>query len=335
MSAAELDDLLGRGASVNIYMFHGGTNFGFTNGANHKGRYLPITTSYDYDAPLAEDGSPTDKYEALRAVLGRYASLPAETPEHRPPAPAFPVVLERRVELREVVPELGSVREWDHVPTVDEAGHWSGLMLYSAQVRAEDAVVSFAEVRDGAIVTLDGEPVGALHRTTGDRTVNLPHRAGTLDVLVENQGRVDYGPRIGEAKGLVGPARTLVREITDWRTVALDLDTLSDQVVAELRAAERGDAHTPVRGLTFSYATFDTAGGTDHFLRMDGWSRGLVWVNNFLLGRYSSAGPTSALYVPAPLVRDRGNEIVILELLGAAAATVDFVSSPELGHIDE
>ena len=53
-SAAELDALLAAGGSVNVYMFHGGTNFGLTNGANDKGRYAPITTSYDYDAPLDE-----------------------------------------------------------------------------------------------------------------------------------------------------------------------------------------------------------------------------------------------------------------------------------------
>jgi beta-galactosidase len=71
-SAAELDALLAAGASVNIYMFHGGTNFGFTNGANDKGIYEPTITSYDYDAPLSEDGFPTDKYFAFRDVIAKH-----------------------------------------------------------------------------------------------------------------------------------------------------------------------------------------------------------------------------------------------------------------------
>jgi hypothetical protein len=72
-SAQALDALLAAGASVNIYMFHGGTNFGLTSGANDKGTYQAITTSYDYDAPLDEAGQPTEKYRAYREVLSRYA----------------------------------------------------------------------------------------------------------------------------------------------------------------------------------------------------------------------------------------------------------------------
>jgi hypothetical protein len=38
-------------------MWHGGTNFGFTAGANTQGAapfYASDVTSYDYDAPLSE-----------------------------------------------------------------------------------------------------------------------------------------------------------------------------------------------------------------------------------------------------------------------------------------
>lgn len=42
--------------SINLYMFHGGTNFGFMNGCSHGTIDLPQITSYDYDAPLDEQG---------------------------------------------------------------------------------------------------------------------------------------------------------------------------------------------------------------------------------------------------------------------------------------
>ena len=58
-----LEMIINRGASVNFYMFHGGTNFGFTSGAItlERGYYTADVTSYDYDCPITEDGRPNTK----------------------------------------------------------------------------------------------------------------------------------------------------------------------------------------------------------------------------------------------------------------------------------
>jgi beta-galactosidase len=333
-NAVDLDELLASGASVNLYMFHGGTNFGFTNGANDKGTYLPITTSYDYDAPLSEHGAPTPKYAAMRDVITRHAPVPDEIPGPSPVAPHFDVRLDRRIMLWDALPALGEWKDWDHLPTTDELGQWSGLTLYRTDVRADDGVLSFDEVRDRAIVHLDNEPVGVLARTEKATVVALPHRAGTLDVLLEDQGRVDYGPRLGEAKGLIGPARTATRELTAWQTLGLRLRTI-DELLERLRltpATAGPDA--PIAGPVFCHGSFATTAGADHFLRTDGWGKGLAWVNGFLLGRYWSAGPTRTLYVPGPLVRAEGNELVLLELHGTASDTVAFAPGPDLGHTE-
>ncbi|NKY09385.1 glycoside hydrolase family 35 protein [Cellulomonas hominis] len=330
-NARDLDDLLAMGASVNVYMFHGGTNFGFTNGANDKGTYAPITTSYDYDAPLAEHGAPTAKYHAMREVIARYAPVPDEVPADPPPAPEAAVGLDRRVPFAAAAELLGVAKGWDHLPTTDELEHWSGFTLYRTRVTAEDRVITFGEVRDRAVVALDGDPVGVLSRAEGTRTLALPARAGELTVLLEDQGRVNYGPRIGEPKGLVGGARTAVREVTAWETVALRLDAVDGALADLLAAAPATPVDEPVAGPAFVAGTFATAAGADHFLRLDGWSKGLVWVNGFLLGRYWSAGPTRTLYVPGPLLRAEGNEIVLLELHAAAGARVAFVAGPDLG----
>ena len=106
-NARDLDELLASGASVNLYLFHGGTNFGFTNGANDKGTYLPITTSYDYDAPLSEAGAPTPKYHAMRAVIAGHAPVPDALPAEAQPAPTLAVDLDQHLTLWDALPHLG------------------------------------------------------------------------------------------------------------------------------------------------------------------------------------------------------------------------------------
>lgn len=328
----DLDDLLAAGASVNLYMFHGGTNVGFTNGANDKGTYHPITTTYDYDAPLAEHGAPTSKYHALRDVIARYAAVPDEVPEATPPAPAFEVDLAQHLCLWDALPDLGDAARYDHVPTADELGQWSGFTLYRTSITPDDGVLAVAEVRDRALVFLDREPVGVLSRTEHACTVSLPRRTGVLEVLVEDQGRVNYGPRLGESKGLIGPVRTAARELAAWWATPLALAEIGPGLAARLRNAPVAPVG-PVAGPCFRRAVVTTTPGADHFLRTDGWGRGLAWYNGVLLGRYSSTGPTRTLYVPGPLVTGQ-DELVLLELHGAASAAVSFADGPDLGVTD-
>ena len=329
-TAQDLDDLLGAGASVNLYMFHGGTNLGLTNGANDKGTYLPITTSYDYDAPLSEHGAATEKFHALRAVIAKHAPVPDELPADPEPAPELDVVLDRRVPLADVMDLVGgpSAATSGEPPTMDDLRQWSGFALYRTQVTADDAVLVVEEVRDRALVALDGDPVGVLDRTTHAWSLPLPRRSGALTLLVEDRGRVNYGARIGEPKGLVGPVRTATRELTGWEAVPLRLDAAPTRLTDDVWQ-EAVDA--PLAGPSFHRGTFDSVAGADHLLRLDGWTRGLVWVNGELLGRYSGQGPTGTSYVPGPLVRAEGNELVVLELHGAAAPRARFVAAPDLG----
>ncbi|BDZ42180.1 beta-galactosidase [Paraoerskovia sediminicola] len=337
LNVDDLDDLLASGASVNLYMFHGGTNFGFSNGANDKGVYVPIVTSYDYDAPLSESGDPTAKYMAMRDVIGRYAPVPDEVPPPRAQAPTLAVRLDHALAWCQARPLLGTTSSHDHLPTTGEIGQWSGFTSYRTQITADDDAVAL-EVRDRAVALLDGQPVGTLSRSEHGGTLALPHRAGTLELIVENQGGVSYGSRLGETKGLLAPARTATRVLDAWNVTALRLEDLPEDFTERLRATtpeSTCDENRPVAGPSFRLGTFDTTAGADHFLRLDGWTKGLVWVNGFLLGRYWSAGPTKTLYVPGPLLRSNGNELIILELHGAAAATANFVAAPDLGHTEQ
>ncbi|MFJ6455581.1 beta-galactosidase family protein [Paenarthrobacter sp. NPDC091669] len=324
-SAAELDALLTAGASVNIYMFHGGTNFGFSNGANDKGIYEPTITSYDYDAPLSEDGHPTAKYFAFRDVIAKHFPVPAEVPAPRVPVPASVVAVSSTAPVLTAV-STSLVR--GTVPPVEVTGHYRGFYLYEASLPG-GGVLSFTEVRDRAQFFLDGVPVGVLSRELGERSIVIPG-GGRLQILLEDQGRVNYGQRIGEAKGLMGPALLNGVEVVDWEVGAVDLGSL-EAFRASAVALPRGAASAGVAGPSVSFATFDAAGPGDRFLRLEGWTKGVVFVNGFNLGRYWSRGPQRTLYVPGPLIREGANELAILELHGSATREVGFAVGPDLG----
>jgi beta-galactosidase len=197
-------------------------------------------------------------------------------------------------------------------------------------------VLELGEVRDRAIVRLNGVTLGVLARDHHDRRIALPAGArGTLDILVEDQGRVDYGPRIGEPKGLIGPACLNGEQLRRWTVLPLPLDDLAAVTGAlEATAASvTGPLAGALAGPAFGYATFDVDPGADLYLDTRDWGKGAVWVNGFNLGRYWSRGPQHTLIVPAPILRPTGNTLVVLEL-HAAAATATFVASPDLGHTD-
>lgn len=326
-AAAELDALLAAGASVNIYMLHGGTNFGATNGANDKGRYLPIVTSYDYDAPLDESGHPTAKYEAFREVIARYAPVPDEAPEPRPEAPEFSVPL---TAVGDWLPEPNpDARPSENPPTFEDLGHLGPLVRCDAPLPPQafsgpGAVLDLGDVRDLAWVAVDGVTVGRVSRTLHERRLTIP-RGERLTVLVEEQGRVNYGPRLGEPKGLLGPVTLSGLPVTDWVATPVDLactaaaqppaptdhgatPTSTDRVATELVDASGRER---LRG------TFALDHPADLFLDTEGWGKGYAFVNGFFLGRYWSSGPQRTLYVPGPVTRAGDNRLVVLELQSA------------------
>ncbi|OZB79800.1 MAG: beta-galactosidase, partial [Microbacterium sp. 14-71-5] len=325
-SAAELEAILAAGASVNIYMVHGGTNFGYSAGANDKGFYRPIATSYDYDAPIAEDGTPTEKYWAFREVIAAHAPVPDDRPAPRAPARVLEAPLLRVVALADA--ELERWSEHDTAPVATAFGSPRGYSRYAVHV-PHGGVLTVGEVRDRAHVTLDGLPVGILDREAHDRVLALPS-GGELSILVEHLGGVNYGSRIGEAKGLIGPVRLDGEELRGWRAAPLELtaDEIRDALDTRGIALSAG---APVGGPVLLGGRFEADPTGDLHLDVRGWGAGAVWINGFALGRYWARGPQETLYVPAPVLRDDGNELLVLELRGAERPTARFVAEPRLG----
>ncbi|MFE4260606.1 beta-galactosidase family protein [Streptomyces sp. NPDC056883] len=335
-AAADLDRLLAAGASVNIYMFHGGTNFGFTNGANDKGTYRPTVTSYDYDALLDEAGDPTAKYTAFREVLAKYGPVP----EGPVPAPGAKldhgtIELTHSAPLLECADLLGGPVEGDRPLTMEQLGQDFGFVLYETRLAAHGpAVLSVQDVRDRAQVFVDGQPVGVLERENHEHALafTVPRPGARLSVLVENQGRVNYGPGIHDRKGLLGRVLVNGRAPERWTSRALPLDDPADLAAVPFGAF---DPMAPPVGPAFHRGYTDIEEPADGFLALPGWTKGSVWINGFALGRYWSRGAQATLYVPAPVLRAGRNEITVLELHASATRTVELRDRPDLGRTED
>ncbi|WP_406223004.1 beta-galactosidase [Streptomyces canus] len=327
-AAADLDRLLTAGASVNIYMFHGGTNFGFTNGANHKHAYEPTVTSYDYDAPLTESGDPGPKYRAFREVIARHTATPDEpAPSPAPKLPLTDVDLDHRAPLLPYVRGLSSTSTEAPV-TMNELGVHTGYALYRTTLPGSgDGLLHFpGGVGDRAQVFVDGASVGVLERERHDETlsVRVPHAGAVLEVLVENMGGVNYGPRIGAPKGLLGPVSFQGAELRGWECRAVPLDHLA--------AVPFGPSGATTDAVpAFHRGTFEVDAPADTFLALPGWTKGQAWVNGFHLGRYWNRGPQHTLYVPAPVLRPGTNELVLLELHATTGTRAQLTDTPDLG----
>ncbi|MEU1169525.1 glycoside hydrolase family 35 protein [Streptomyces microflavus] len=333
-AAEALREILECGASVNIYMAHGGTNFAGWAGANRggpvqDGEFQPTVTSYDYDAPVDEYGRATEKFHLFRKVLQEYAQgpLPALPPEPAGLAVPVRVELDGWAGLDGVLEALGDPEgpESGVAPTFEELGVGRGLVRYRVAVPGPRIPypLTAAGLRDRAVVYVDGVRAGVLT----EESVTLPEPVAggaVVELWVESLGRVNYGPRLGEPKGITGGVLHERQYLHGVRARGLRLDAFEEA------GAVAGVPFGPVpvasgeRGLF--RGTFTGAGtvGVGHAgLRLPGWTRGFVWVNGFCLGRYWSAGPQETLYVPGPVLREGVNEVWVLELEGAGGPSVE------------
>ncbi|GGT23678.1 glycoside hydrolase family 35 protein [Streptomyces purpureus] len=325
-AAGALREILECGASVNVYMAHGGTNFAGWAGANrsggaHDGPLEPTVTSYDYDAPVDEAGLPTEKFWRFREVLSAYASGPLPEVPAAPVRLAGPVgaVLEGWAPLGEVLEVLGD-EEWDTPlpPAFEELGVDRGVVCYRLEVPGprRPYPLTVEGLRDHVTLYVDGRRAEPGAAVAGPASVEL---------WVESWGRVNYGPRLGEAKGITAGVRHERQYLHGVRARGLRLDAFVPEAVAKVpfRALERGREAEGGAGVGEGVGLYrgvcDVTVRGDAWLRLPGWGRGFVWVNGFCLGRYWSVGPQEALFVPGPVLREGGNEVWVLELEGAGA----------------
>lgn len=314
--------MLERDVSFSLYMFHGGTSFGFMNGANYSDKepFQPDTTSYDYGAPLDEAGRPTPAYHALRELIGKHLK-PGEALPDVPPSP--PMIAIPRFRLTESAPLaslLGEPVRATRPLTMEEIDQSYGFVWYRTRVPKAKATLEAGDVRDMALVYQDGKRLGRMDRRLGQRSIEIDTNAERpLDLLVENMGRINYGSRLmDERKGLLEPVRFAGKPLLDWEMYRLPLDDLSKLKFS----ARAGDAPAFHRG------SFRLSQLGDSYVDLRGWDRGHVWINGHHLGRYWRIGPQQTLLVPAEWLKRGRNEIVVLELEGTGGGSVQGLADP-------
>ena len=306
----QMQKYLDAGISFNFYMVHGGTNFGFTSGANYTKdiRLQPDITSYDYDAPISEAGWATPKYEAIRKILMQYNKDVPAVPERIPVITLPQIRLTQTQNLFDRIEGMTPV-ECDTMPTFEALGQGHGYVLYRRHFNQPIAGVLKADgIADYGIVYVNGEKVGELNAVTGvdSLEVEVPFNS-TLDILVENMGRINYGARISESfKGFVRPITINDNPIEgEWKMYCLPM--------SEAPVLAAGD-HGYAKGLPVIYqGQFDVASPGDTFLDMEEWGKGIVFVNGVNLGRYWKVGPQQTLYLPGCFLKKGKNDIVIFE----------------------
>jgi beta-galactosidase len=203
-----------------------------------------------------------------------------------------------------------------------------GFILYRTRMSGPrpESIFQARQLHDRALLFLDGEHHATLERETGDEYDSFEVPAGglALDLLVENLGRVNFGPELQDRKGILGGVTFADQFLFGWQVYPLRLDDLSRLQFSTQPLSE-------VKFPAFLRTTFQVDTPADTFLALPGWTKGVVWLNGFNLGRYWQRGPQKTLYVPAPLLRHGENELVIFELHGAQNETVEFRRQPELG----
>ncbi len=321
--AGVVRDMLKKG-SLNIYMFIGGTNFGFTSGANHYEKFAPDVTSYDYDALLTECGDVTEKYKAVREVIREATGkelLPI--PKDREKKAYGKVALTRSAGLLSNLDALSSPIHSDVPRAMEEYGIGYGYIAYRTVLNRDyrDAKLSFESLGDRAQVLVNGKLQGIAYLNDSlEVTVNAK-KGDVLTILVENMGRANFGPKMMRKKGLPGRVLLGGKIHFSWDVYPLPMTDLSGLSFG-------GDeAEAPA----FYEGTFTVEEPADTFLRTDSFKKGFVVLNGFNLGRYWEVGPQKTLYVPGPLLKKGENTLLLFESDGRKGeAEVEFVDRPEL-----
>jgi beta-galactosidase len=308
----EVKFLMDNRKSFNLYVIHGGTNFGFTAGANSGGKgYEPDITSYDYDAPVNEQGQATPKYMALRKLIGSYLPKKDKLPPIPDSIPAIQVELIFPVRFTSV---------WDYLPepvvsetprTFEAYGQNNGFILYRKELTGrKSGKLTVTDIHDYATVFLNGEYLGNLDRREAINTIDIPESnvsVPVLEILVEGMGRINYGPQIHDRKGITDSVTIDGEKLLNWKVYNLPMDR---KFIYDIRSSGKV-VNKP--GIFFK-GDFSLAYTGDTFFDISNYKKGVVWINGHNLGRYWDIGPQKRLYCPASYIRPGMNEILIFDL---------------------
>ena len=314
------------GVSINFYMFCGGTNFGFSSGALYNvgsPGYVPLMTSYDYDAPISEEGNVTEKYFALRDVLDEFLNKPSRP--HVSPikweAQKLSVKLSETTTLFGNIDALSTRRELKYrTVCMEDMDQDYGYICYRTRIGYTDSRphhLKLVGVADRAMVYVDGEYLATVQRDMPhpDIVFTVKEEGAELTVLVENQGRVNYGYNIYDRKGILdhmhfeieNPDGSMLYNYANIMKFTTDCLPLNN--IEKLNFDNSFKENMPV----FYKGKFDAQKGVDTFIDTVNLHKGVIWINGVNLGRFWDIGPQRTLYLPGEILKDKDNEIIVLE----------------------
>ena len=339
---AGIDEMLSKGISFSLYMTHGGTNWGHWAGANSPG-FAPDVTSYDYDAPINEAGQTTPKYWELRKTLSKYTQG-----KRLPKVPsAIPTIAIPAFQFTEVAPlfsNLPQPKQDEQIRTMEAYDQGFGSILYRTKLPRLDqpAVLHVNEAHDYAQVFVDGKYMGKLDRRNGEKQLTLPAcpDGGTLDILVEAMGRINFGRAIKDFKGITDrvelmidiDGRSFVSNLKQWEVFNLE-DRYENYQQMKFQPITEAKATTGERLPGCYRATFQVKKPGDTFLNFETWGKGLVYVNGHGMGRIWEIGPQQTLYVPGCWLKAGENEVLVFDIVGPRETRCEGLREPLLDQL--
>ena len=347
--AKTLRKMLEEGFNVNFYMYFGGTNFGFTAGANDwgVGKYMADITSYDYDAPLDESGDPTAKYHIFRNVIKDFVTLAnISVPEKTQKVRLNEIDLKLINNLLSEVSRetLGNPPIISKTPLkFEELNQFSGFVLYETKLpkfTRDPSLLKIDDLRDRALIYIDDNFIGVLSRENAINSlpISLGMSGEKLQILVENQGRINFQVA-DDYKGMIGGAKfqqydePVFVELTNWTITGFPFEDY-ENLKALLKKGESGlNGGLAINGPLIFYSEFNVDADKmfDTYINLTGWGKGFIFVNGFNLGRYWTVGPQITLYLPKELLKRDKNEIFVIELQKAPKnQKIEFTDSPIL-----
>ena len=352
-----MDEMLSKGISFSLYMTHGGTSFGHWAGANSPG-FAPDVTSYDYDAPINEQGLPTSKFWELRTMMQKYSLSPGPSPKGKgnkvalpavPKAP-MPIIEVPQFRLEKVMDLCGLVTkrvENRDVLTMEDMDCGWGMIQYTTTLPdiPRKSVLTLNDCHDYAQIWVNHQFVGSIDRVKNEKSLMLPpvKKGDVLNILVEAMGRINFGRAIKDFKGITSDVQLQTEQdghemtytLKHWviRTMADDYEAIKTAMASNRKEVKDNEAIVSDGGYFKGEFTLKKVGDT--FLNFEAFGKGQVWVNGHAMGRIWHIGPQQTLYVPGCWLKKGKNEVIVLDIVGPKAEPIVFgQTEPELNKLN-
>jgi beta-galactosidase len=326
----EVKFLMDNKKSFNLYVIHGGTNFGYSAGANSGGKgYEPDITSYDYDAPISEQGVATPKYIALRKLIASYLEKGKKLVPIPAPVPVFEFTGVNMQPFTNVWDNLPQPLSSEKPEPFEAYGQDHGFILYRTELTENTGgMLLVNEIHDYATVFLNGKYIGKLDRREGINLIKLPAgdlQPNVLEILAEGMGRINYGKQFIDRKGITDSVTLNGTALTNWKIYNLPMDK---KYIWDLRSSAK-TLNKPGIFFKGNFVLSRAEGNvwSDTFIDLSNYTKGIVWVNGHNLGRYWNIGPQQRLFCPGTWLREGMNEIMIFDLHQTEAKTISGLKS--------